>query len=93
MRSRSLPAERSSWSWMRCGTISSKNGANSGSGKPWIVTPGSYWTGSVVEVSRQQGQFSMLAAKDITDTMSGVLRTSDMALWNGTDTDLVRPTT
>jgi hypothetical protein len=47
----------------------------------------------VMEVSRQQGQFSMLTAKDITDTMSGVLRTSDKALWNGTDTDLVLPTT
>jgi hypothetical protein len=51
-RSRSLPAERSSWSWMRCGTISSKNGANSGSERPWIVTPGSYWTGSVVDVTK-----------------------------------------
>lgn len=46
-----------------------------------------------VEVTRQQGQFSMLVAKDITDTVSGTLRTSDKALWNGTDTDLAVPTT
>jgi hypothetical protein len=44
-----------------------------------------------VEVTRQQGQFSMLVAKDITDTVQGVLRTSDKALWNGNDTDLVVP--
>jgi hypothetical protein len=46
-----------------------------------------------VEVTRQQGQFSMLVAKDIADTVEGVLRTGDKALWNGTDTDLVIPTT
>lgn len=46
-----------------------------------------------VEVTRQQGQFSMLVAKDITDTVEGVLRTSDKSLWNGTDTDLAAPTT
>lgn len=46
-----------------------------------------------VEVTRQQGQFSMLVAKDITDTVEGVLRTSDLALWRGTDTNLVAPTT
>jgi hypothetical protein len=46
-----------------------------------------------VEVTRAQGQFSMLVAKDITDTVQGQLRTSDKALWNGTDTDLVVPTT
>ena len=43
-------------------------------------------------MTRQQGQFSMLVTKDITDTVSGVLRTSDMALWNGSDTDLMIPT-
>jgi hypothetical protein len=32
-------------------------------------------------------------AKDSTDTVQGVLRTSNKALWNGTDTDLVMPTT
>jgi len=46
-----------------------------------------------VEVTRQQGQFAMLVAKDLTDTIQGVLRTSDKALWRGTDTDLVNPTT
>ena len=46
-----------------------------------------------VEVTRQQGQFSMLVAKDITDTVQGTLRTSDKAIWNGTDTDLIVPTT
>lgn len=46
-----------------------------------------------VEVTRQQGQFSMLVAKDITDTTQGLLRTSDIALWHGTDTDLIVPTT
>ena len=46
-----------------------------------------------VEVTRQQGQFSQLVSKDIIDTVSGVLRTSDMALWNGSDTDVGNPTT
>lgn len=46
-----------------------------------------------VEVTRQQGQFSQLVAKDIMDTIQGVLRTSDKALWNGSDTDVANPTT
>lgn len=46
-----------------------------------------------VEVTRQQGQFGQLVAKDIEDTVMGVLRVSDVALWNGTDTSLVVPTT
>ena len=46
-----------------------------------------------VEVTRQQGQFSQLVAKDIIDTVTGVLRTSDKGLWNGSDTDLANPTT
>ena len=46
-----------------------------------------------VEVTRQQGQFSQLVAKDIIDTTQGVLRTSDMALWNGSDSDLAAATT
>jgi hypothetical protein len=46
-----------------------------------------------VEVTRQQGQFSMLVAKDITDTVEGVLRSSDLALWRGSDSDLASPTT
>ena len=46
-----------------------------------------------VEMTRQQGQFTQLLAKDIMDTIQGCLRTSDKALWNGNDTDLVLPTT
>lgn len=46
-----------------------------------------------VEVTNQQGQFSMLVSKDIMDTGDGCLKTSDMALWNGSDTDLATPTT
>jgi len=45
-----------------------------------------------VEVTRQQGQFAQLVAKDIIDTIQGVLRTSDKALWNGSDTDLANAT-
>ena len=41
-----------------------------------------------VETTRQQGQFSMLVAKDVEDTVQGCLRTSDQGLWNGTDTSL-----
>ena len=46
-----------------------------------------------VEMTRQQGQFTQLLAKDVLDGVTGVLRASDRALWNGTDTDLVLPTT
>ena len=46
-----------------------------------------------VEMTRQQGQFAALLAKDVIDSVQGVLRTSDQALWNGNDTDLVLPTT
>jgi len=46
-----------------------------------------------VEVTRQQGQFSILVAKDVMDGVTGCLRTSDKALLNGSDTDLVLPTT
>lgn len=42
-----------------------------------------------VEVTRQQGQFAMLVAKDLEDTVQGCLRTSDLALWNGSDTSLI----
>lgn len=41
-----------------------------------------------VETSRQQGQFADLVAKDLNDAVQGALRTSDQALWNGTDTSL-----
>lgn len=45
-----------------------------------------------VETTRQQGAFANLVAKDIMDTVDGTLRTSDMALWAGSDTSLYIPT-
>jgi hypothetical protein len=46
-----------------------------------------------MEVTRPQGPCSQLVAKDSTDPVQGVLHTSDKALWNGTETALVLPTT
>jgi len=46
-----------------------------------------------VEVNQQQGQFAYLEAKDLTDTVDSVLKLHDTMLWNGSDTDLVIPTT
>jgi len=46
-----------------------------------------------MELGRQQSQFAYLQAKDLADTVDGVLRTHDVALWNGTDTSLSSPTT
>jgi hypothetical protein len=46
-----------------------------------------------MELGKQQSQFAYLQAKDLTDTIDGVLRTHDVALWNGTDTSLATPTT
>lgn len=46
-----------------------------------------------VEVTRQQAQFAFLEAKDLVDTIDGLLRKHDQALWNGTDTSFVTPTT
>lgn len=46
-----------------------------------------------VETTRQQGMYAMLVAKDIEDTVQGCLKTSDLALWNGSDTSLIAPTT
>ncbi len=46
-----------------------------------------------IELGQQQSQFAYLQAKDLTDTVDGVLRTHDVALWNGTDTSLSSPTT
>jgi len=46
-----------------------------------------------VEVNQQQGQFAYLEAKDLTDTVDSVLKLHDTALWNGSDTSLVIPTT
>jgi hypothetical protein len=45
------------------------------------------------EVGQQQSQFAYLQAKDLADTVDGVLRTHDLALWNGTDSSLSSPTT
>jgi hypothetical protein len=46
-----------------------------------------------LELGKQQSQFAYLQAKDLTDTVDGVLRTHDVALWNGTDTSFSTPTT
>ncbi len=46
-----------------------------------------------IEVGQQQSQFAYLQAKDLTDSIDGLLRTHDVALWNGNDTSLATPTT
>jgi hypothetical protein len=46
-----------------------------------------------IELGNQQQQFAYLQAKDLVDTVSGVLVTHDVALWNGNDTSLSSPTT
>jgi hypothetical protein len=46
-----------------------------------------------LEVGVQQSQFAYLQAKDLADSVDGLLRTHDVALWNGTDTSLSSPTT
>lgn len=46
-----------------------------------------------LEVGAQQSQFAFLQAKDLADTVEGLLRTHDVALWNGNDTSLGTPTT
>lgn len=45
------------------------------------------------EVGAQQSQFAYLQAKDLADSVEGLLRTHDVALWNGNDTSLSAPTT
>jgi hypothetical protein len=45
-----------------------------------------------MELGQQQSQFAYLQAKDLADTVDGVLRTHDVALWNGTDTSMSSPT-
>jgi hypothetical protein len=45
-----------------------------------------------LELGKQQSQFAYLQAKDLTDTVDGVLRVHDVALWNGTDTSFSTPT-
>ena len=46
-----------------------------------------------VEVGAQQSQFAYLQAKDLADAVDGLMRTHDVALWNGNDTSLSAPTT
>lgn len=46
-----------------------------------------------LEVGAQQSQFAFLQAKDLADSVDGLLRTHDVALWNGNDTSLATPTT
>ena len=46
-----------------------------------------------LEVGSQQSQFAYLQAKDLADAVEGIMRTHDVALWNGTDTSLSTPTT
>jgi hypothetical protein len=46
-----------------------------------------------LEVGAQQSQFAYLQAKDLADAVEGLLRTHDVALWNGNDTSLSNPTT
>jgi hypothetical protein len=45
-----------------------------------------------IELGDQQKQFAYLQAKDLVDTVSGVMVTHDVALWNGTDTSLTDTT-
>jgi len=46
-----------------------------------------------IELGSQQQQFAYLQAKDLVDTVNGVMVTHDVALWNGNDTSLSAPTT
>lgn len=46
-----------------------------------------------LEVGAQQSQFAFLQAKDLADAVDGLMRTHDVALWNGNDTSLSSPTT
>jgi hypothetical protein len=46
-----------------------------------------------VEINQQQGAFAYLEAKDLSDTVDGVLKLHDQGLWTGSDTDLTIPTT
>jgi hypothetical protein len=46
-----------------------------------------------LEVGAQQSQFAYLQAKDLADSVAGLMRTHDVALWNGNDTSLSSPTT
>lgn len=46
-----------------------------------------------MEIGSQQSQFAFLQAKDLADAVEGLMRTHDVALWNGNDTSLSAPTT
>jgi hypothetical protein len=46
-----------------------------------------------LEVGAQQSQFAYLQAKDLADAVDGLMRTHDVALWNGNDTSLSAPAT
>src|SRR5580704_6400676 len=46
-----------------------------------------------IELGNQKKQFAYLQAKDLVDTVEGVLNTHDVALWNGNDTSLSAPVT
>jgi hypothetical protein len=46
-----------------------------------------------MEVGTQQSQFAYVQAKDLADSVEGLMRTHDVALWNGNDTSLSNPTT
>ena len=46
-----------------------------------------------IEVGAQQSQFAYLQAKDLADSVEGLMRTHDVSLWNGNDTSLSSPTT
>jgi hypothetical protein len=46
-----------------------------------------------IEVGQQQEQFAFMQAKDLKDSVDGLMRTHDVALWNGNDTSLSTPTT
>jgi hypothetical protein len=46
-----------------------------------------------VDVTRMQGQFAGLEAKDIEDIVNAILVAEAPAVWNGTDTSLSSPTT
>ncbi len=50
-------------------------------------------TCSISNSASSSRQFAYLQAKDLADTVDGVLRTHDVALWNGNDTSLSSPTT
>jgi len=46
-----------------------------------------------LEVGAQQSQFAYMQAKDLADAVDGLMRTHDVALWNGNDTSLSASTT